>query len=329
MKIYQSNEIKNIAVMGCSGSGKTTLVEAMLFESGVIKRRGTIDAKNTVCDYFPVEKEYGYSVFSTLASFEWKDKMMNFIDCPGSDDFVGNVVSALTVTDMALMLINAANGVEVGTINQFRYIENLKKPLCFLINQIDHEKADYENTLTGLKEMYGSKVITVQYAVSSGTSFDAVIDVLKQKMYKWKPGATAPDVMEIPESEKEKAGEVFQQLLEAAAENDDSLMEKFFDQGTLSEEEMRDGIHKGMIARTIFPVFCASGEKNMCVHRIMNFLSVAAPAPNEMPAPINTDGEEVKPDSNAPTSLFFFKTTVPIPTSISAMPIAQNCFTTK
>ncbi len=310
MKVYQTNEIRNISLLGSSGSGKTTLAEAMLLESGVIKRRGSVKNQNTVSDYFPVEKEYGYTVFSTVLSYEWKNKMMNFIDCPGSDDFIGGVISALNVTDMALMLIDATSGVEVGTMNQFRYAEELKKPVLFVINQLDHEKADYENTLTGLKEMYGSKVITVQYAVSSGTSFDAVIDVLKQKMYKWKPGATAPDVMEIPESEKEKAGEVFQQLLEAAAENDDSLMEKFFDQGTLSEEEMRDGIHKGMIARTIFPVFCASGEKNMCVHRIMNFLSVAAPAPNEMPAPINTDGEEVKPDSNAPTSLFFFKTTV-------------------
>ena len=310
MKVYQTNEIRNISLLGSSGSGKTTLAEAMLLESGVIKRRGSVKNQNTVSDYFPVEKEYGYTVFSTELSYEWKNKMMNFIDCPGSDDFIGGVISALNVTDMALMLIDATSGVEVGTMNQFRYAEELKKPVLFVINQLDHEKADYENTLTGLKEMYGSKVITVQYAVSSGTSFDAVIDVLKQKMYKWKPGATAPDVMEIPESEKEKAGEVFQQLLEAAAENDDSLMEKFFDQGTLSEEEMRDGIHKGMIARTIFPVFCASGEKNMCVHRIMNFLSVAAPAPNEMPAPINTDGEEVIPDSNAPTSLFFFKTTV-------------------
>ena len=310
MKVYQTNEIRNISLLGSSGSGKTTLAEAMLLESGVIKRRGSVKNQNTVSDYFPVEKEYGYTVFSTVLSYEWKNKMMNFIDCPGSDDFIGGVISALNVTDMALMLIDATSGVEVGTMNQFRYAEELKKPVLFVINQLDHEKADYEKTLTGLKEMYGSKVITVQYAVSSGTSFDAVIDVLKQKMYKWKPGATAPDVMEIPESEKEKAGEVFQQLLEAAAENDDSLMEKFFDQGTLSEEEMRDGIHKGMIARTIFPVFCASGEKNMCVHRIMNFLSVAAPAPNEMPAPINTDGEEVKPDSNAPTSLFFFKTTV-------------------
>ena len=310
MKVYQTNEIKNIALLGSSGAGKTTLAEAMLFESGVIKRRGSVDNQNTVSDYFPVEKEYGYSVFSSVLSFEWKNKMMNFIDCPGSDDFIGGVISALNVTDMAMMLIDATSGVEVGTMNQFRYTEELNKPLLFLINQLDHEKADYENTLAGLKEMYGNKVMVVQYPVSSGVSFDAVVDVLKQKMYKWAPGATAPEVLEIPASEKDRADDYFQLLLEAAAENDEGLMEKFFDQGTLTEEEMREGIHKGMLSRSMFPVFCASGEKNMCVHRVMNFLSMVAPSPNDMPAPLNSEGKEVKPDSNGPTSLFFFKTTV-------------------
>ena len=310
MKTYQTNEIKNIALLGSSGSGKTTLAEAMLFESGVIKRRGSVENQNTVSDYFPVEKEYGYSVFSTVLSYEWKDKMMNFIDCPGSDDFIGGVISALNVTDMAMMLIDAANGVEVGTMNQFRYTEELNKPLLFLINQLDHEKADFENTLSSLKEMYGNKVMVVQYPVSSGVSFDAVVDVLKQKMYKWAPGATEPEVLDIPDSEKDRADEYFQILLEGAAENDEELMEKFFDQGTLSEEEMSQGIHKGMLSRSMFPVFVASGEKNMCVHRVMNFLSMVAPSPNDMPAPKNTDGVEIKPDSNEPTSLFFFKTTV-------------------
>ena len=154
MKVYQTNEVKNISLLGSSGAGKTTLVEAMLYESGVIKRRGSINGQNTVSDYFPVEKEYGYSVFSSVLSYEWKNKMMNFIDCPGSDDFVGSVISALNMTDMSLMLIDAANGVEVGTMNQFRYTEELHKPLVFLINQLDHEKADYDNTLANLKETY-------------------------------------------------------------------------------------------------------------------------------------------------------------------------------
>ncbi|VBB44851.1 Translation elongation factor G [uncultured Paludibacter sp.] len=310
MKVYKTNEIKNIALIGSSGVGKTTLAEAMLFESGVIKRRGTVDGKNTVSDYFPVEKEYGYSVFSTVFSFEWKDKMMNFIDCPGSDDFVGGVISALNVTDMALMLVSGSNGIEVGTMNQFRYAEKLHKPLMFLINHLDHEKSDYENTLANLKEMYGSKVVPVQYPVGSGLSFSGVVDVLKQKMYKFKPGAITPEVLDIPAEEKDKADELYQVLLEAAAENDEGLMEKYFDQGSLTEEEMRDGIQKGLISRSIFPVFVCSAEQNMAVHRVMNFLNMVAPSPNQMPAPVNSEGEEVKLDVNAPTSLFFFKTTV-------------------
>ncbi len=310
MKVYKTNEIKNIAILGGSGTGKTTFAEAILFESGLIKRRGTIEAGNTVSDYYPVEKEYEYSVFSTMLSIEWKNKKMNFIDCPGSDDFVGGVISALNVADMSIMLIDAPSGVEVGTINQFRYTKRYNTPVVFVINQLDHDKADYENTLNNLQEIYGNKVVPVQYPITSGASFDAIIDVLKRKMYKWAPDATAPEVLEIPESEKERAEGYYQALLEAAAENDESLMEKYFDKGTLTEEEMRDGIQKGMVNRDLFPVFCTSAEKNMAVHRVMNFLSIVAPSPDQMDAPINTDGEEVKPDSEAPASLFFFKTTV-------------------
>lgn len=310
MKVYKTNEIKNIAILGNSGSGKTTLAEAMLFECGLIKRQGSIEGKNTVSDYFPVEKEYEYSVFSTIVSYEWKDKLMTWIDCPGSDDFSGNISSALAVSDMALMLIDATSGVEVGTINQFRQVEALNKPIMFVMNRLDHDKADYENTLTNLKEFYGNKLVPIQYPTGTGEAFTGIIDVLKQKYYKWAPGATAPEVLEIPEEEKERAAEFYQVLLEAAAENDDTLMEKFFDQGTLTEEEMIDGIQKGMISRSLFPMFCMSAEKNMAVHRLMNFLSLAAPSPDQMDGVENSTGEVVEPDSSAPASLFFFKTTV-------------------
>ena len=310
MKVYKTKDIRNIAIIGNAKSGKTTFAESMLFESGVIKRRGSISAGNTVSDYFPVEKEYGYSVFSTVLSYEWKEKLMNFIDCPGSEDFVGNIISSLSVSDMALMLLNAANGVEVGTINQYRYTEKLNKPLVFLINQIDHDKADYDATLASLQEMYGSKVVPVQYPVGVGANFKGIVDVLKQKYYQYKEGQATPEILEIPAEEKEKAESVYRVLLEAAAENDETLMEKYFENGTLSEEEMRDGIHKGMLQRSLFPLFVSSSEKNMAVHRVMNFLSMVAPSPEEAPAPLNTELEEVKPDASAATSLFFFKTTV-------------------
>ena len=208
MKVYQTNEIKNIALLGSSGSGKTTLVEAMLFESGVIKRRGSIAAKNTVSDYFPVEQEYGYSVFSTVLHVEWNNKKLNIIDCPGSDDFVGSTVTALNVTDTAIILLNGQYGVEVGTQNHFRYTEKLNKPVIFLVNQLDNEKCDYDNILEQLKEAYGSKVVPIQYPISTGPGFNALIDVLLMKKYSWKPEGGAPVIEDIPAEELEKATEM-------------------------------------------------------------------------------------------------------------------------
>ena len=195
MKVYQTNEIKNISILGSSGSGKTTLAEAMLFEGGVIKRRGTVEAGNTVSDYFPVEKDYGYSVFSTVFSVEWNGLKLNFIDCPGSDDFIGGAVSALNVTDTALMVVNAQYGVEVGTINQFRYTEQFHKPVIFVVNQLDNDKADFDNTVSQLKENYGAHAVQIQYPVQTGAAFNAVVDVLKMKMYRWKPEGGKPDVL--------------------------------------------------------------------------------------------------------------------------------------
>jgi elongation factor G len=310
MKVYQTNEIKNIAIIGSSGSGKTTLAEAMLFESGVIKRRGTVEAKNTVCDYFPVEKEYGYSVFSTVFSVEWMNRKLNFIDCPGADDFVGGAVGALNVTDTALMVINGQYGVEVGTTNMFRYTESFGKPVIFIINQLDHEKCDFDNILAQLKESYGNKVVPIQYPVTTGPSFNAVVDVLKMKLYEWEPEGGIPKISDIPDSEKEKAEVLHQALIEAAAENDETLMEKFFEQGSLTEDEMREGIRKGLIARDMFPVFCVCAERDMCVRRTMEFLGNVVPNVSDMPHAVNSEKTEIAADPNGITSAFFFKTTV-------------------
>ena len=310
MKVYQTNEIKNIALLGSSGSGKTTLVEAMLFESGVIKRRGSIAAKNTVSDYFPVEQEYGYSVFSTVLHVEWNNKKLNIIDCPGSDDFVGSTVTALNVTDTAIILLNGQYGVEVGTQNHFRYTEKLNKPVIFLVNQLDNEKCDYDNILEQLKEAYGSKVVPIQYPISTGPGFNALIDVLLMKKYSWKPEGGAPVIEYIPAEELEKATEMHKALVEAAAENDEGLMEKFFEQDSLSEDEMREGIRKGLVARGMFPVFCVCGGKDMGVRRLMEFLGNVVPFVSEMPKVQNTEGKEVAPDVNGPESLYFFKTSV-------------------
>lgn len=310
MKTYQTKEIKNISLLGSKGSGKTTLAEAMLYECGVIKRRGTIDAKNTVSDYFPVEKEYGYSVFSTVFYAEFLNKKLNVIDCPGAEDFVGSAITALNVTDTGIILVNAQYGVEVGTQNIFRTCSSLNKPVIFAINQLDGEKADYDNVLEQMRESFGSKVIPIQYPLASGPGFNSMIDVLLMKKYSWGPEGGAPTIEDIPADQMDRAKELHRALVEAAAENDESLMEKFFEEEHLSEDELRLGIRKGLIDRSICPVFCVSAEKDMGVRRMMEFLGNVVPFVDDMPAPVDTAGNEVKPDSDGPLSLFVFKTTV-------------------
>ena len=310
MRVYQTNEIKNIALLGSAGSGKTTLAESMLFGAGIIKRRGTVEAKNTVCDYFPVEQEYGYSVFSTVFHVEWNNKKLNIIDCPGSDDFVGGAITALNVTDQAVILINGQYGPEVGTQNNFRYTEKLKKPVIFLVNQLDSDKCDFDNVMNSMKEIYGSKCVQIQYPTATGAGFNSIIDVLLMKKYSWKPEGGAPIIEEIPAEEMDKAMELHKALVEAAAENDETLMEKFFETETLTEDEMREGIRKGLVARSIFPVFCVCAGKDMGVRRLMEFLGNVVPFVSEMPKVHNTRGEEVAPDPNGAESVYFFKTAV-------------------
>ena len=308
MKVYQTNEIKNIALIGSAGSGKTTLAEAMLFESGVIKRRGSVEQKNTVSDYFPVEQEYGYSVFSTVLHTEWNGKKLNIIDCPGSDDFVGGAITALNVTDQAVILVNGTYGPEVGTMNAFRNTDKLQKPVIFLVNQLDKEHCDFDMILSNLKDVYGPKVVPVQFPVATGPGFNAVIDVLLMKKYLWKPEGGAPIIEDIPADLMDKAQEMHEALVEAAAGNDDTLMEKFFETMELSEDEMREGIRKGLVTRSIFPVFCVCAGKDMGVRRLMEFLGNVVPFVSDMPKVKNAAGEEITPDAAGPTSLFFFKT---------------------
>lgn len=308
MKVYGTHNIKNIALLGNDGSGKTTLTEALLFESSQIARRGRITMKNTVSDYFPVEQDYGYSVFSTVFHVEWNGKKLNIIDCPGSDDFVGAALTALNVTDTALLLINGQYGPEVGTQNHFRYTEKLNKPVIFLVNQLDDEKCDYNNIIEQLQTIYGSKAIPVQYPIQTGPDFNALIDVILMKKLTWGPEGGQPTIEDIPAEEQERAMELHKALVEAAAENDEALMEKFFEVEKLTEDEMREGIRKGMVTRSIFPIFCVCASKNMGVGRLMEFLGNVVPFVNEMPPVHCTRGEEVPVDADGPTSLYFFKT---------------------
>jgi len=309
-KVYQANEIKNVALLGGSGSGKTTLMESMLFECGVIKRRGSVEAQSTVCDYFPVEKEYGYSVFSTVCNMEFGGKKLNIIDCAGSDDFCGGTVTALHVVDTAAIALTCNGGVEVGTQNNFRLAEKAKKPIVFIVNKCDHENANFDRTFEALKDNFGNKVCLVQYPVNAGAGFNAVIDVLKGKMLVWKPEGGAPELKDIPAEEAGKVEELLGALHEMAAEADEALMEKFFEEGTLSEEDTIRGLKVVFAEAGVYPVLCACGVKDMGVRRLMEFLGDMAPSVAEAPKAQTVDGKEVAADAKAPTSMFIFKTSV-------------------
>ena len=310
MKTYQTNEIKNIAIVGCSGSGKTTLTEAMLYEGGIIKRRGSVAAKNTVSDYFPVEQEYGYSVFSTVFQIEQAGKKLNLIDCPGSDDFAGSMVCAMEVCNLAMMVINGQYGVEVGTQNCFRYIKKMKKPMMFVVNQVDNEKCEYDTVIEQLQSIYGAKVVPVQYPLNAGPGFSTIIDVLLMKKLTYTGEGQAPIVEDIPAEEYEKAKALHMELVEKAAENEEGLMDKYFESEDLTTDEIRMGARMGLSTDSVYPVLCCSAATDVAVGRLLEFLANVAPEVDDMPKPKNIDGEVVSYDSSAPTSIFFYKTSV-------------------
>ncbi len=310
MKVYQTNEIKNIALIGGAKTGKTTLAESILFEGGLIKRRGTVEDKNTVSDYREIEFEREASVFSTVLYTEYNDFKINIIDTPGFDDFVGEVITALKVADTAIMLINAQNGVEVGTEINWRFVTRDEKPAMFIINQLEHEKANFDESVRQLKQQFGNKVIQAQYPVNAGIGFDTIIDVLKMKMYKYPADGGKPEISDIPAEEKDKAEALRNEIIESAAESDEQLMENFFENGTLTEEELNKGIKLGISTRTMFPVFCTSAKNNQGTVRILEFISESLPCPNEMP-PMKTDkGEDLELDPGKPPVAFVFKTAI-------------------
>lgn len=310
MKTYTTDQIKTISLIGNSNSGKTTLAEAMLFNGGVIDRRGTVESKNTVSDYRLVEQESGNSIFSTVLYTEYQNKKINILDAPGLDDFCGGVISSLFTSDCALMLINVQNGVEVGTEIHFRYAEQLNKPVIMVINGLDHEKANFEKSIEMMKERLSNDIVIVQYPVNEGVGFNAVIDVLKMKMLKYGKEGGKAEVLDIPADQADRAAELHSVLVEKAAECDESLMELFFSNDTLSEAEIRKGITKSLIARTMFPVFCISAKNNIGVDDLMDFIVSETPSVTDVPAPLASNGQPVKVDPAGPPSVFVFKTSI-------------------
>jgi elongation factor G len=307
MKIYDNKHIKNIALLGAPKSGKTLLAEDMLFEAGITHRRGTIEGKNTVSDYHEIEQERGNSVFATPLHTEWKDYKINIIDTPGLDDFAGEMIASLRVADTCIMAINAQHGFEVGSELVWNYAEQFNKPVILAINQMDHPRADFESSLQSLQAHLGTKVTQMQYPLNQGPDFNEIVDLLKMVLYRFPTDGGKPEKLPIPTSEKEKADRLHNELVEKAAENDEKLMEKYFEKGTLDEDELRQGLKEGMIHHDVFPVFVMSAKKNMGTGRMMGFIDNVAPTPREAKPELSTDGKEIPCDPKKPTVLFVFK----------------------
>lgn len=310
MQAFDEKHIKNVALVGSAKSGKTTLAETMLFEAGIINRRGTVEEKNTVSDYHEIETERQSSVYATAMHTEWRDYKINIIDTPGIDDFIGEVISAVRVCDTAVMLLNAQNGVEASSEVIWDYVDQYRKPTIFVVNQLDHEYANFSKTAEEARNIFGKPVTVMQYPVNQGTGFNAIIDLLKMTMYRFPANGGKPEKLPIPDDERERATFLHNELVEKAAENDEKLMEMYFEKGNLDEDELRDGIKKGMMKHQIFPVFCISAKKDMGSGRLMGFIDNVAPSAIEMPAEKTTDGKDVPCKPDAPPVLFVYKTLV-------------------
>ena len=307
MKQFDDKHIKNVAFVGAHRSGKTTLAETMLFEAGLISRRGTVENKNTVSDYHEFEHQRGASVFATPLHTEWRNYKINIIDTPGLNDFIGEIMSSIKVADTIVTVINAKHGADIGTEIIWNYVDRYHKPTLFVINKIDSEKANFEQSVESLKELVGNNAALIQYPIKMDGA-QCIIDVLKMRCYKFGPEGGKPEKLPIPEDQLEKASKLHNELVEKAAENDEELMELYFDKGTLNENEMRKGIKLGMLNHDLFPVFCVSALNDMGSGRLMGFIDNVAPAAADLKPKQTIEGELIRPDKKADTSLFVFKT---------------------
>ena len=309
MKEFQTKEIRNVALIGAAKSGKTTLAENMLFEGKTINRKGSTEEKNTVSDYRQIEMDRQISVHASMMYTIINNTKINILDTPGFSDFSGDIVSCLTAADAAVCNINAQSGVEATTENAWRHAANTNKPVVFFMNQLDHANANFDNTVREMKDYFGDKVTPIQYPVNAGEDFNAVIDLIMMKMLVFKNGNGAPEIQDIPASEMDKAEELHNNLIEHAAEGEEALMEKFFEEMTLSEEDMERGIRLGIINREMFPVLCGAAKKGVGVSRLCEFLINACPSPADVPAVKAKNGQEFHNSNDDPTAMYIFKVT--------------------
>lgn len=310
MKVYDNQHIKNIVLLGSVGSGKTTLAETMSYEAGLTKRRGTVEDQNTISDYHEIEHERQNSVYASILHTEWRDNKINIIDTPGLDDFTGEISSSMRVADTCVVLVNGQYGVEVGTEVLWNKVSKFKKPTIIAVNQLDHPKSDYDAALQSIKESFGPAAIVMQYPLNQGDGFNTILDLLKMTVYKFPAEGGKPEKLAIPDEEKEKAEQLHNELVEKAAENDEELMELYFEKGSLDEDELRKGLRIGMLNGDVIPVFCMSAKKNMGSGRMMGFIGNVAPSAGDMPPEKTVSGEDVVCDPSGAAILFVFKTVV-------------------
>ena len=308
MTNFDTSHVRNIVLLGHAGSGKTTFAETMLYEAGLTTRRGTIEEKNTVSDFYELEQDRGNSIFSKLLHTQWRGYKINILDTPGCDDFAGEVVSALRVADTGVMLLNACFGVEVGTDIIWEYTEQFKTPMLFAVNKLDQDKADFDKTVAQAKDHFGRNIVVVQYPLNPGIGFNAIIDVLRMTMYQFPDQGGKPQKLPIPDEERDKAELLHKELIEAIAGNDETLMEKYFEKGELDEDEMKLGMKQAMIHHDLFPLFCVSAKKNMGSGRIMGFIDNVCPSASEMPPQKTSSGDLLPCDANGPVCIFVYKT---------------------
>ncbi|MFI3324533.1 MAG: elongation factor G [Rikenellaceae bacterium] len=328
MKNYATKEIKDIVLIGAPGTGKTTLAEAMAFEGKVIDRRGSVEACNTLSDNTDIEHDYKRSIYSTLLFTEFMDRKLNIIDCPGSDDFCGSLFSAFKVADIGVFLFNAQSGWEVGSEIQARYARLLKKPVIGVISQLDCDKANYDAAIDSIKSAAGIKPVIVQYPINQGAAFDSFVDVLMMKMYRFTDNNGNREELDIPAEEMERAMELNKELVEIAAENDEALMEMYFDKGTLTQDDIRLGLKYGLAARALMPIFVTSGKKDIGTKRLMEFIINVAPGPIAAPNFLSTEGEEIEADASQSPVAFIFKSQLEQHIGeISYMRVIRGCIT--
>jgi elongation factor G len=310
VKAHSTEEIRNVALIGHGGVGKTTLAEAALFAAGVISRQGSVEDGNTVSDYDADELKRKISVNLALAPLEWKDRKVNLIDAPGYADFVGEVKEALRAADIALIVVDAVSGVQVGTEMAFKYASELDLPRAFFINRMDRENADFEQVLDQLVATFGKRIAPQDMPVGAQDQFKGVVDLVS--MHAYMGSAKDRQEQDVPAELKDLAENLREKLVEAVAEADDDLLNKYLEGEDISNEEIDHALAAGIAQGLVYPVYAGSAAKNIGVAGLLDAVAADFPSPTDVPARKAREGEgpevELKADAGGPLAVFVFKT---------------------